>query len=109
MITFEGDTKSPNPAHPSENDQQPQKTRRKSPRIRRHTQLFGPSQTPLNVINKFPGQNTGSARALNAAEPIEKPKTHCQGDVENHFPDLNLDVILSSFHRESPQRFKYVF
>jgi hypothetical protein len=60
-------------------------------------------------MNKFPGQNTGSAWALNAAKPVEKPKTDCQGDVENHFADLNLDVILSSFHHDSPQRFKYVF
>jgi hypothetical protein len=60
-------------------------------------------------MNNFPGQNTGSAWALNAAEPVEKPNTHCTGDVENHFADLNFDVILSSFHRDSPQRFKYVF
>ena len=53
-------------------------------------------------MNKFPGQNTGSAWALNAAKPVEKPKTDCQGDVENHFADLNFDVILSSFHLDSP-------
>jgi hypothetical protein len=102
MITFEGDTKSPNLAHPSENDRPLQKTRRRSPQRRRHTQLFGPSQTPFNLINNLPGQNTGSARALNPAEPVKKPKAHCQGDVENHFADLNLDVILSSFHLDSP-------
>jgi hypothetical protein len=51
-----------------------------------------------NILNR----DAGSAWTLNPTEPVEKPNTDCTGDVENHFADFNFDVILSSFHRDSP-------
>jgi hypothetical protein len=35
---------------------------------------------------------------LNAGEPVEKPQAHRAGDVKNHFPDFNLDVLLRRLH-----------
>jgi hypothetical protein len=102
MIIFERDTKNPTPAHPSKSDPLPQKTRGKSLRRQRNTQLFGPSQTPFDMISNFPGHPIGSAWALNPTEPVKEPNTHCTGDVKNHLADLNFDVILSSFHHDSP-------
>ncbi len=64
--------------------------------------IVWPISPPPQHDKQFTGWNTGSAWALNPGHPIEKPDTGCTGDVENHFADFNFDVILSSFHRESP-------
>ena len=30
---------------------------------------------------------------MNSVEPVEKPQTHCAGDVENYLPEFNLPVL----------------
>jgi hypothetical protein len=40
----------------------------------------------------------GSAWALNACEPVEKPQAHGAGDVKNHLAELDLVVVLCRIH-----------
>lgn len=101
-ITSAGDTRNPVPGRPSRSDQRPQKMKHKSVSIPRNIRSSAPSQTPFKMISVLQSEDAGSTRALNPSEPIEEPRAHCTGNVENHFPNLNLDVVLSSFHRNSP-------
>jgi hypothetical protein len=41
-------------------------------------------------------KNRSLARALDAIKPVEEPKTHGTGDIENHLPDLDLEFAIRS-------------
>ena len=40
-----------------------------------------------------------SARTLNAREPVEEPQADGERDVENHLPDLNLEIAVRGLRR----------
>ena len=39
------------------------------------------------------------AGTLNAGEPVKEPQSHGAGDVENHLPDLDLEIAVRSLRR----------
>lgn len=40
------------------------------------------------------------AWALDPSEPVEEPKTHSTGKIENDFTDLDLDIVFGSLGHE---------
>ena len=98
--TYGTDTNSPTPAYPLRSDRPvknklgkpPSKSKCRKSSDPCHLLLASEKIGSLIMYHQQPW----SAGALNAGEPIEKPETHCAGDIEDHLADLDLEFAICS-------------